>query len=171
MTITKPYWPSASGNHALRHGLHSPGAVGRLVVNMNMQRCVRCGVAKTPNDFHVDKRTGNRRGTCKECRQAIARMWIRSNRERVNAIKQRWYKAHQGRVRAVYREYERNNKEKRRAYSIVLRAKKRGIITQHPCSICGSLNARAHHPDYTKPLEVVWLCELHHSVVHERNKK
>ena len=34
--------------------------------------------------------------------------------------------------------------------------------------VCGVEPAEKHHPDYDKPLEVVWLCRTHHGVVHRR---
>ena len=37
------------------------------------------------------------------------------------------------------------------------------ILKQGTCSICGSKNnIEAHHPDYTKPLAVEWLCRECH---------
>ncbi len=39
---------------------------------------------------------------------------------------------------------------------------KRGKIIKEPCLICGSENVEAHHEDYNKPLEVIWLCREHH---------
>lgn len=35
-----------------------------------------------------------------------------------------------------------------------------------PCWECGSEESQAHHPDYSKPLSVVWLCQAHHLEVH-----
>lgn len=37
-----------------------------------------------------------------------------------------------------------------------------------PC-FCGK-KAQAHHPDYTKPLDVIWLCSSHHAEEHRRLK-
>jgi len=47
------------------------------------------------------------------------------------------------------------------------RAIKKGLIIPQPCVICGD-NAIGHHPDYQKPLEVIWLCKPHHSQLHCR---
>lgn len=44
----------------------------------------------------------------------------------------------------------------------VARALARGMIRRSPCEVCGSIVAEAHHPDHTKPLEVRWLCRMHH---------
>lgn len=37
-----------------------------------------------------------------------------------------------------------------------------GWITRQPCEVCGMGNAQAHHEDYSKPMEIVWLCLSHH---------
>lgn len=40
---------------------------------------------------------------------------------------------------------------------------KRGQVAKGPCAICGTRERiEAHHEDYSKPLEVVWLCRGHH---------
>lgn len=39
-------------------------------------------------------------------------------------------------------------------------------MAKEPCSKCGSLEAEKHHDDYTKPLEVVWLCRSCHLELH-----
>lgn len=47
---------------------------------------------------------------------------------------------------------------------------RRGTLKRKACQICGARKTQAHHPDYSKPLEVFWLCEKHHRAVH-RNEK
>lgn len=43
---------------------------------------------------------------------------------------------------------------------------RRGSIKKMPCIICGDANSQAHHDDYSKPLEVKWLCRDHHLELH-----
>jgi hypothetical protein len=58
-------------------------------------------------------------------------------------------------------------RRKRRANDRVSYAVRVGKLKRQPCVICGSLNTYAHHPDYSRPLVVVWLCPLHHSHIHK----
>jgi hypothetical protein len=41
-----------------------------------------------------------------------------------------------------------------------------GIIRRQLCH-CGA-RAEMHHPDYAKPLDVVWLCRVHHRELHKQ---
>ena len=43
---------------------------------------------------------------------------------------------------------------------------KTGKIKRQPCFACGKLTVEAHHWDYTKPLDVFWLCRPHHVAAH-----
>jgi hypothetical protein len=45
------------------------------------------------------------------------------------------------------------------------KAIKRGIVNKKSC-ICGSWNVGGHHYDYSKPLDVTWLCPKHHGLLH-----
>jgi hypothetical protein len=52
--------------------------------------------------------------------------------------------------------------ERIRARELVYKAKKSGKLLPQPCFVCGSEDVQAHHPDHSKPLEVIWLCPQHH---------
>lgn len=55
---------------------------------------------------------------------------------------------------------------KDKARSLVSVAIKKGVLKRLPCIVCGAEKSEGHHEDYNKPLEVVWLCKLHHTQVH-----
>ncbi len=47
---------------------------------------------------------------------------------------------------------------------------KSGRLTKLPCEICKVVeNVEAHHDDYTKPLDIRWLCRKHHREHHKNN--
>ena len=66
----------------------------------------------------------------------------------------------------------------KRAGHMVEKAIKRGILVPEPCEVCGAAGtmgdgrrrAQAHHDDYTKPLDVRWLCQEHHHAWHKHNR-
>lgn len=57
-------------------------------------------------------------------------------------------------------------KKKRTTRGLTKRAIKQGKLVRQPCQVCGVVEVEAHHTDYTKPLDVQWLCKQHHREVH-----
>lgn len=74
------------------------------------------------------------------------------------------------RRRAALRRYmERANKDgKTRARSAVAWAVRNCKLVRLPCERCGKQKSEAHHPDYSKPLEVIWLCRQCHAKEHRK---
>jgi hypothetical protein len=55
------------------------------------------------------------------------------------------------------------------ARNAVCAAVKCGTLKRKPCSVCGKKKAiEGHHEDYSRPLDVIWLCQKHHHELHER---
>lgn len=108
-----------------------------------------------------------------------------SSNEEYNA----WFREYRARRRDKIREYNRvynaewkkkhgyHNEiawvkkypERSKAHRKVARAVKSGKLFQKPCKVCGATKSVAHHPDYSKPLNVVWLCAIHHRQIHYGN--
>ena len=43
----------------------------------------------------------------------------------------------------------------------------RQLIRPDQCQWCGGLSPEAHHPDYAKPLVILWLCRQCHGLQHQ----
>ena len=50
---------------------------------------------------------------------------------------------------------------------VTMRAVAAGKLQKLHCEVCGHEDSEAHHPDYSSPLSVVWLCRPHHKEVHQ----
>jgi len=93
-----------------------------------------------------------------------ARRWKSENPERVSNQGRRWKAAHHDRHLAANRRWQEANPERvamsKRAVSIVRQAIKRGELKRpDACSQCGSAGrVQAAHYDYSRPLDVRWLC-------------
>jgi ribosomal protein S27AE len=78
------------------------------------------------------------------------------------------------REKARARDLERHERKKgdpqymtRRAAIFALNsAVKAGRIVREACERCGHAEAQGHHDDYSKPLDVRWLCTLCHAAEH-----
>lgn len=75
--------------------------------------------------------------------------------------------------RAAKSRWVRNNRPKVNAEQRVKRAIEKGILVRQVCEVCGNLKTEAHHPNYFRPLDVMWLCTKHHVEWHnvDREKK
>lgn len=77
-----------------------------------------------------------------------------------------------GGPKAMKRRAREKFPEKHKAYRKLGKAVKKGkVIRAKFCSRCDAFGRiEAHHPDYSKPLEVVWLCRRCHSAIHNAPK-
>ena len=114
-----------------------------------MKTCYKCKVEKEYIEFYKDK--GKKDGHCSVCKKCDA---IREKlRVRVNHAK------HQ-------EAWKKRNPEKYEAHKILQNAVRKNLITKTECFVCGKSKVEAHHPDYDNPLDVIWMCRLHHKETH-----
>lgn len=68
---------------------------------------------------------------------------------------------------AYMREWTKGRRLKKLANNAVNNAVRDGKLKKKPCEKCGTeKGVHAHHDDYSKPLQVRWLCPTHHGEEH-----
>ena len=119
-------------------------------MKIHMKKCSSCHQEKPFNLFHKDKTTKTGCSTyCKFCKKEKDKL-VQRKKPLDKARKDAWRKIFP---------------ERKNAQAKVFRALLSGKLTKQPCFICGE-KAEAHHPDYSRPLDVVWLCPSHHREAH-----
>ena len=73
-------------------------------------------------------------------------------------------------LKKVYKSYYYKTREKQLARSILRQSIKDKRMIKGVCLFCGDPKTEGHHTDYTKPLEVIWLCRKHHVELHMKLK-
>ena len=147
-----------------------------------MKTCRGCGATKPLTEFYRHPQMGDGHlNHCKECKKADTRAYNAANREARSAYnKARAQLPHRVEQRKAYRKTEQGKAARLRhlqkkraakdpgtvARDAVQLAILTGRLTKQPCLICGE-KAEAHHPAYSMPLDVVWLCHQHHVQVHK----
>ena len=113
----------------------------------------------------VVKRCQRKYAKSDKAKAAQARYAFR-NKEKIKKQGKEFRKRHSDRLYEKVKKSRREHPEKWYARGVVAYALKRGDIKKGPCVVCGVTKTQAHHPDYSKPLDVIWMCSLHHNRFH-----
>jgi hypothetical protein len=134
------------------------------------KRCFKCGETKPLDAFYRHPMMADGHlNKCAECAKKDVRQHRikhpekhrEYDRERARCAER--IAANTNRTRA----YRAANPERRAAHNAVNNAVRDGRLHKLPCAFCGSEDRlEAHHHDYSKPLDVTWLCSGCHSRFH-----
>jgi hypothetical protein len=134
-------------------GANNPNPLGISFVKI----CSKCNETKQLTEFY--KSEINRDGLlgyCKTCQI-----------ETVAARKKEKKLVSYGEISMYQKFWLAENRLKKKAHQAVSYAVQKGKLVRQPCERCGTNeNVVAHHEDYSKPLDVVWLCKYHHKERH-----
>ena len=153
-----------------------------------MKVCRECNIKKSFSEFYKHAAMGD--GHLNKCIPCVK---SRVSKHRVNNLeaireydKKRSNELHRVNARKAYQKTEAGKLAKKKAmdayhkrypmtyaaHVIAGNAIRDGkLIPASCCSICGSTEKiEGHHDDYTKPLDIRWLCEQCHKAWHKINK-
>lgn len=119
--------------------------------------CSKCKCDKDFSEFRKVPTNRNKRGYyshCKQCEAITKKKSYEKNKPHY------FVKAHESRSR---------NKHKAAARALAAYHIKQGNIVKLPCEHpgCDRTDVDAHHDDYNKPKEVMFLCRPHHHARHK----
>ena len=147
-----------------------------------MKKCKRCETYLPHESFSKSSscKDGMQRW-CKTCmsaeyhknRESIRarqseqwREYSANNRELLAERNRQYRLGNSAKINQTKREYARSNRPKIDAKNAVRLEILSGRMIKQPCEICGDTKADAHHDDYSKQLDVRWLCRIHHAQWH-----
>jgi hypothetical protein len=150
-----------------------------------MKLCRTCNTEKDCSLF--GKRVASIDGLCAKCKvcqskydksrsknpdRVLARNNYAKTEAGIEALsrgKKKWAAKNKGKIYETTKSYRERYPNKYRAHGKVAYAIKMGDLTAKPCEICGKINTHGHHDDYSKALDVRWLCPKHHNEWHKEN--
>ncbi len=160
---------------------------------MQTKMCKKCGDLEPIDQFYRDcNRADGRMSQCKACRRLYEtqgngrlasaryrssskgketkRRYRSTGRSRSAAlVAQKKYRATESGARSARLAAKRArdaHPDKYVARYKLSNAVTSGRIARQPCEVCGAEKVEAHHDDYSKPLDVRWLCKKHHVEAH-----
>lgn len=132
----------------------------RLGVTLRVPTCASCWETLPIQEFNLSYgRSSGHQSYCRRCSREKTRQSQRRLREDPE-----YSKAEVDRAMLRYRTHG-DFRGRRLARAQAGHALERGEIQWSPCG-CGCLDSEMHHEDYSKPLEVRWLCRPCHMLEH-----
>jgi len=155
---------------------------------MSSKTCFKCGIEKVIGEFYKHSMMADGHlNKCKSCTKSDVKSHRDTNLEDHILRDRKRYDSDERRAGCIARAKARNarcrdavkiskdkwllnNKEKRKAHNLV----NNKIATYKPdsCESCGVKSSlHGHHDDYSKPLQVKWLCTRCHGKVHRLSRE
>lgn len=124
-----------------------------MCVVLRVMNCYRCKQDKPDSDFYFNNRTGRHQPHCKVCNNIQSTAWQKANKAKKAQGNKEWRMRNAERVKVI-----------RDANNAMHRAISKGVLIRGVvCCWCGSDSGiEGAHFDYSKPLEVLWLCRSCH---------
>jgi len=128
-----------------------------------MKVCFKCEQEKPVSEFYRHKMMADGHlNKCKEC----AKRDVRTHRAKSDSVREYDRRRGNRQPPGYIKAYRKQNPKKYAAHTAVANAIRDGRLQRQSCEVCGDTNTHGHHDDYSKPLDVRWLCPRHHRLHH-----
>ena len=134
------------------------------------KECFKCKTVKLLEEFYKhDRMADGHVNKCKECNKQDVTDNRNKNIERIREYDRERSK-NPIRIKAAQQialAWRRDDKRRMKCHNAVARAVRSGALERQPCIRCGATKSVAHHEDYDKPLDIMWLCQICHKQRHK----
>lgn len=160
---------------------------------MTEKQCFKCQQVKPLDDFYKHPQMADGRlNKCKACAKSDASQHRSDNLEACRAYDRKrfqhdlerrslqidqsreWARNNPEKMAEVKAQWQARNPEKRQCHISLASALTKGtLVKSASCQSCGISGVRihGHHHDYTKPLDVMWLCATCHAKQHRLERE
>ena len=132
------------------------------------KRCFKCGEVRPLDDFYRYRMMADGHlNKCKSCaKRDVANRYVAKRAEISARVSEMRTPEQRAMAQEGRRRHRARHPERERARAAVTRAVGSGRLQRRPCEACGEAETQAHHEDYSRPLDVVWLCFVCHRARH-----
>jgi len=140
-----------------------------------MKKCVECGLEKELSEFHNQPTMKDKKS--KKCKTCYNKDCLEYRKKNVDRYRKHYRersslphrKALSNRVGFAYR----TQYPERHHANISVRdaIRKQILVRPDNCERCGlECRVEGHHHDYAKPLNVIWVCNSCHKIIHKQTR-
>ena len=138
------------------------------------KECFKCKSVLPLESFYKHSQMGDGHlNKCKDCTKKDVNEHRLLNLEKIRAYDRARAKLpHRIALKnEINKAWQAEDARRKRSHCMVRRAVLNGTIERQPCIRCKNEKSVAHHEDYDKPLDVMWLCQPCHAKRHKELKE
>ncbi len=140
-----------------------------LGVFLSAKWCSKCKETKEVSEFN--NLVASKDGKDRICRKCTKEKYDKNRATHISATIT-WNRNNKKKCLNNLRNYRKNMSDEQRLRCSVRRklryAVEKGKIKRGNCCVCNEPNGIGHHEDYSKPLDVIWVCDKHHKRHHRK---
>lgn len=143
--------------------------------DLEEKKCSKCEKIQPITEFYPHEQCRDKHtNICKSCEQIRHREYYLKNKAKVALINKNWRinnpEKHRKSSFESIKKWKKHNVEAAKAHQLVNNhiLRKKNLVPIN-CEKCGDVTKlQAHHEDYSKPFDIMWLCKKCHLKKHNR---